>query len=182
LLAAGLRLQAGQGQLQLLEDASGMPLRRWTLQDRRGQRAEGVVVLLHARQRLSFIVVLAGLHELWEISHDPEAEPVFAGLVHDYRMGEGLAEPGYLALRRTPLDAPLSAALLIDGQPWLVAQQGTDAVLIHLDARRVIARVPAVDALSARLQFTPDGARVLVFGEGTQQRRLDTRRWQLLTR
>lgn len=180
LLAAGFRLQAGQGQLQLLENASGMPLRRWALQDRQGHHAAGVVALLHSQQRRSFIVVLAGLSELWEISHDPAAEPVFAGLVHDYRMGEGLAEPGYLALRRTPLDLPLRAAQLVEGQPWLVAQQGADAVLIHLDARRLIARVPAADALSARLQFTPDGVRVLVFGEGPRLQRLDTRRWLLL--
>ncbi|MFH7043389.1 hypothetical protein ABT392_13875 [Paucibacter sp. JuS9] len=53
-------------------------------------------------------------------------------------------------------------------------------MLIHLDARRLIARVPAADALSARLQFTPDGVRVLVFGEGQRRQRLDTRRWLLL--
>ncbi|MBA4343726.1 MAG: hypothetical protein C0423_16425 [Methylibium sp.] len=180
MLAAGFRLHAEQGELQLLENATGTPLRRWTLQDRQGHRANGVVALLHAQHRRSFIVVLAGLPELWEISHDPSAEPVFSGLVHDYRMGEGLAEPGYLALRRTPLDAPLNAALVVDGQPWLIAQQGSDAVLIHLDVRRLIARVPGADALSAQLQWTPDGARLLVFGHGAQQQRLDTRRWQLV--
>ena len=33
--------------------------------------------------------------------------PIYDGLVHDYKMGEAIAKPGYLGVRRTPLDEPL---------------------------------------------------------------------------
>ena len=34
--------------------------------------------------------------EIWEISYDPDAKPIFDGYVHDYKMGEGVALAGYL--------------------------------------------------------------------------------------
>ena len=39
--------------------------------------------------------------ELWEISYDPAAEPIHDGYVHDYRMGESIAKPGFQGVRRT---------------------------------------------------------------------------------
>ncbi len=47
-----------------------------------------------APPRESFIVALKDLKEVWEISYARDPEPVYRGLMHDYRMGEGLAETG----------------------------------------------------------------------------------------
>ena len=52
-------------------------------------------------------MALKDIPELWEISYDPKAEPIYDGLVHDYKMGEAIAKPGFLGVRRTPLDEPL---------------------------------------------------------------------------
>ena len=60
-----------------------------------------------ATPRNSFVVALKDIPELWEISYDPQAAPLYDGLVHDYKMGEAIAKPGFLGVRRTPLDEPL---------------------------------------------------------------------------
>ncbi len=94
--------------------------------------------------RRSFVVSFhAPMRELWELSVDPDAPPVFDGMVHDHRMGEALGAPGFLGVRRTPLDAPVDA-LAVDagGAPFVLARSANEWLLIHLDVRRVIARYP----------------------------------------
>ncbi len=66
-----------------------------------------VSAVYDATPRNSFVVALKDIPELWEISYNPKAEPIFDGLVHDYKMGEAIAKPGFLGVRRTPLDEPL---------------------------------------------------------------------------
>ncbi len=178
-VAGGLRLQAQDGQLQLLDDASGMPLRRWPLPEASGQGQGRVLALLSAPQRRSFVIVPAGVAQYWELSYDPQAPPIYAGLVHDYRLGEGLAEPGYLGLRRAALEQPLSAACLLPGRPWLLGQQGADAVLIHLDVRRVIATITGAEARSASLHQDAQGRPLLrLRSHAGEALWMDARRWQ----
>ena len=57
-----------------------------------------------APPRKSFIAALKDIPEVWEIPYGDDAEPVYPGLVHDYRMGEGLAEKGPFPIRRIRLD------------------------------------------------------------------------------
>jgi hypothetical protein len=91
-------------------------------------------------RRRSFLIAFATLPELWELSVDPDAAPVYDGLVHDFRMGEALATPGFLGVRRTRLEAPLSAVLPDDGNAQVLARSADAWWLVHLDVRRVIAR------------------------------------------
>ena len=60
-----------------------------------------------ATPRNSFVVALKDIPEIWEISYDKNAEPIYDGLVHDYKMKEGISKPGFLNVRRTPLTEPL---------------------------------------------------------------------------
>lgn len=105
--------------------------------------------LLALAARRSFVVAFAQLPELWEISLDPAAEPIFDGYVHDYRMGEAIATPGFLGVRRTRLDEPLPGPALAAGGAYVlgraadrVTAQGPRVVLVlvQLDIRRPIAR------------------------------------------
>ncbi|MBT9455260.1 MAG: hypothetical protein IV097_01430 [Burkholderiaceae bacterium] len=173
--AEGLRLVA-EGQQLILSGADGTELRRWPVADVRGRR--GIVQALRdASARRSFIVVLSGLAELWEIAYDPAAAPVYEGLVHDYRMGEGIASPGYLTPRRMPLDAPIGAIFFDPRMPWLLAEQGGQLVVLHLDVRRRIASLGAADIGSARL-LQREGQWLLSLDRGEGQVLFDTRRWQ----
>jgi mono/diheme cytochrome c family protein len=57
-----------------------------------------------APPRNSFIVALKDIKEVWEINYSDDPPPVFRGYVHDYKMGEGLAEKGLFPVRRIKLD------------------------------------------------------------------------------
>ena len=139
-----------------------------------GQAATVGALLEHTGRR-SFIVHLLGVAELWEIALDPAAPPLFEGWVHDYRMGEGVAQPGYLGRRRLPLPQPVQALWLHPQVPWLLALENSPSpapvAVVHLDVRRVIAHLPLpahkrcatvpsrVDSQHKRACAAPAGAR-----------------------
>ena len=66
-----------------------------------GKSASRVSAVYDAAPRHSFVLALKDLPEVWEISYDPKAAPIYDGLVHDYKMGEAIAKPGYHGVRRT---------------------------------------------------------------------------------
>lgn len=160
--------------------------RDWPLRSADG-RATTVGTLLEHPGRRSFIVHLQGVAELWEILLDPAAPPLFEGLVHDYRLGEGIAQPGYLGRRRVPLPRPVQALWLHAQVPWLLALETAPSpapvAVVHLDVRRVIAHLPLLDHNAARLAqaaltATPNGP-VLRLPAVDGWLWFDTRRWQL---
>lgn len=163
------RAVAEDGALGLVDAASGKRVKLLPALALDGS-GPGAVAEIHAvPARRSFVVVFGSLAELWEISLDPSAEPIFDGLVHDYKMGEGIAIPGFLNPRRTKLDAPLRG-LVFDRSGGFVLGRAPDrsegrgevrAVLQvwQLDVRRRIAeRVIDGDPDLARARsITVDG-------------------------
>lgn len=107
-----------------------------------GQVATGVHAVFAAPSRRSFVVALDGVPELWEVNLDPAAEPIHDGFVHDYRMGEAIAKPGFLGVRRTPLPQPVRV-LGTDGPGTHVFTVPVDGPLhievVNLDVRRPVA-------------------------------------------
>jgi len=57
-----------------------------------------------APPRDSFIVALKDFKEVWEINYTDNPPPVYQGYVHDYKMGEGIAEKGLFPVRRIKLN------------------------------------------------------------------------------
>lgn len=128
-----------------LFDAARRPLRTHVGAALDGSGRSLVAAVFDAPPRRSFVVAFETLAELWEISYDPKAEPIYQGLVHDYKMGEGLAEPGFLGVRRTRLDVPLRG-LTFDSSHAFVLGRAPDRgdgqallVLVQLDVRKAIA-------------------------------------------
>jgi len=109
-----------------------------------GGNAAAVRQVSYLPARRSFVIAFdAPMRELWELSIDPDAAPVFDGMVHDHRMGEAIAAPGFLGVRRTPLDGPVDAlAADAAGGPFVLVRSANEWLLIHLDVRRAIARYP----------------------------------------
>jgi hypothetical protein len=120
----------------VLRDANGSVLRRYAATTLDGKAASRISALRDNPLRRSFIVALPDIAELWEISYDPKAEPIYDGLVHDWRMGEGLAQPGTYGVRRTRLARALER-FEFDATGALVVDLDTGAA-IHLDVRREI--------------------------------------------
>lgn len=135
------------GKTLVLADARQAEHRRWSVTSLDRLRAGTVRQVLFARARNSFVVSFRGLAELWEISLDPQAPPIHDGLVHDYRMGEALAQSGFLGVRRTPLDVPVEVVYIDpDARQVMLRSEttGTDDetqyLSVHLDARTVLRR------------------------------------------
>ena len=142
-----------------------------------GKASSRVSAVYDAAPRKSFVVALKDIAELWEISYDPKAEPIYDGLVHDYRMGEGLAKPGTFGIRRTLLDEPLDDfffdqdyyQVLGSTRPKGASESGpqtagaTSAQVVNLDIRRKVAVLPiaGMPHLGSGITFAWNGTTVL---------------------
>ena len=130
----------------VLRDDAGLALARWPLRNAQGQPGT-LLAVCSLPLRHSHVIVVQGWTELWEISHDPTAPPIYDGLVHDWRMREGIPRPGYLGIRRFRLERPWVAVFSDGRQPWLIGAEAADdgtltAVVLNLDIRRALARMP----------------------------------------
>ena len=134
-----------------------------------GKASSRVSAVYDAAPRKSFVVALKDIPELWEISYDPKAEPIFDGYVHDYKMGEGIAKPGHLGVRRTPLDEPLDDFFFdasyanVLGATRPRSDGAPSAQVVNLDARRRIAMLPlpGMPHLGSGITFEYQGHPVL---------------------
>jgi mono/diheme cytochrome c family protein/WD40 repeat protein len=143
-----------------------------------GKASSRVSAVYDAEPRQSFVVALKDIPELWEISYNPKAEPIHDGYVHDYKMGESIAKPGFLGVRRTPLDEPLDdfffeqsyRNVLGATRPKDVSTSGQEAdngaataQVVNLDARRKIADLPiaGMPHLGSGITFPWNGSTVL---------------------
>jgi hypothetical protein len=149
-------------------------------------RALGTVRALAALDaRRSLLVDWTDGGQWWELSLDPQAAPVYDGLVHDWRLGEGLPQPGYRQPRRLPLAAPERSPprlrVAFPQRPFALADDGGRALVVHLDVRRVVlAWALPPDALAPDAVWrTRLGEGLLTLAAGSLSWRLDTGRWRV---
>ncbi|MFO1340257.1 MAG: cytochrome D1 domain-containing protein [Burkholderiaceae bacterium] len=135
-----------------------------------GKASSRVSAVYDAAPRHSFVLALKDLPELWEISYDPQAEAIHDGYVHDYRMGEAIAKPGFLNVRRTPLDEPLDDFYFDPAYRHVLgatrpktAQGEPTAQVVNLDIRRKVAElpIPGMPHLGSGISFTWEGRSVM---------------------
>jgi hypothetical protein len=136
-----------EGTTIVIEDTVGAERpRRLRVAALDGSGTSEVASIQDAAPRRSFVIAFRTLPELWELSYDPRAEPIYDGFVHDYRMGEGIAIPGFLNPRRTKLESPLQGLVFDRSHAFVLGRAGAGADgraqlhLVQLDVRRVIAR------------------------------------------
>ncbi|MDO9165376.1 MAG: cytochrome D1 domain-containing protein [Rhodoferax sp.] len=143
-----------------------------------------------APARQSFVITFKDIAELWEVSYNSKAEPIFDGLVHDYRMGEAIGRPGFLGVRRTLLDEPLDDLFFdqdyrhVAGVTWLKADGGRIVHVVNLDIRRRVAvlTLPGVPQPGSALTCSWNGAAVFAIpnSENGVAHLIDTKKWQLV--
>lgn len=135
-----------------------------------GKKTSRVSAVYDAAPRKSFIVALKDIPELWEISYDPQAEPIYDGLVHDYKMGEAIAKPGFLGVRRTPLEEPLDDFFFDQSYRYVLGATRpktgdgvATAQVVSLDARSKVADMPiaGMPHLGSGITFAWNGRTVL---------------------
>ena len=136
-----------------------------------GKASSRVSAVYDAAPRKSFVVALKDIAEIWEISYDKAAAPIHDGYVHDYRMGESIATPGYLGVRRTPLSEPLDdfffdqpyRHVLGATRPRSGTGEPASAQVVNLDARSKVADLPiaGMPHLGSGITFAWNGTTVL---------------------
>ena len=153
-----------------------------------GKASSRVSAVYDAAPRRSFVVAMKDIPEVWEISYDPKAEPIYDGLVHDYRMGEGIPKPGTFGVRRSKLQQPLDDFFFSpDYSEVLGATRGAGdgaatAQVVNLDVRRKIADLPiaGMPHLGSGITFLWNGRRVVAGPnlKGGQIDVIDMKTWQ----
>ena len=134
-----------------------------------GKASSRVSAVYDATPRHSFVVALKDIPELWEISYDRKAPPIYDGFVHDYKMKEGLPKDGFLGIRRTVLDEPLDDFFFSQDYAYALgaarphADGSPSGQVVNLDVRRKIATLPiaGMPHLGSGITFDHGGTRVL---------------------
>lgn len=139
------------------------PIRVIDVKDDDGKSSR-VSAVYDAAPRKSFIAALKDLPEVWELSYDDHASPVFNGLVHDYKMAEGLAVPGPFAPRRIQLDDFVDDFFFDAHYDHLIgsSREGR-AQIVNLNVRRKIASVdlPGMPHLGSGITWNYQGRPVM---------------------
>lgn len=139
------------------------PIRVIDVKDDQGKSSR-VSAVYDAAPRRSFVAALKDIPEVWEMSYDENAPPVYPGLVHDYKMAEGLVLPGPFATRRIRLDDFLDDFFFDANYDHLIgASREGKGQVINLNIARKIAGVdlPGMPHLGSGISWIYQGKRVL---------------------
>ncbi|HQR51083.1 MAG TPA: cytochrome D1 domain-containing protein [Methylophilaceae bacterium] len=128
--------------LAVLDAADLSLIKTIPAQDENGHSSR-VSAVYDAAPRKSFVVALKDIPELWEVSYDDNAKPIYPGYVHDYKMAEAIAIPGKLNPRRTPLETVLDDFFFDQSYAYLIgASREGKGQVVNLDVRRKVADLP----------------------------------------
>ncbi|MBI3711548.1 MAG: c-type cytochrome [Burkholderiales bacterium] len=139
------------------------PIRVIDVKDDQGKSSR-VSAVYDAAPRHSFVAALKDIPEVWEMSYDDHPAPVYPGLVHDYKMAEGLALPGPFAARRIRLDDFLDDFFFDANYDHLIgASREGKGQVINLNIARKIASVdlPGMPHLGSGISWSYHGHPVL---------------------
>ena len=126
-------------------------------------RASAVYV---APPRQSFIVALKDIPEVWEIQYRDDPLPVYEGIMHDYRLNEGLARvDGPFPVRRIRLDDYLDDFFFSQDYSLLMgaARNAGKGQVVQMDVGRRIAEldIDGMPHLGSGITFEHRGRTVL---------------------
>ncbi len=149
-----------------------------------------VSAVYQAPTRDSFILALKDVPEVWEISTNPNAEPVFEGFVHSHEQGMKEALPsssGLFARRRIAVSQPIDDFFFDPEYRNLIgaAREGGKAVVVNLIVGREVAELalPGMPHLGSGISWMRDGRRVMAtphLKEGVISV-IDVETWKLVT-
>jgi mono/diheme cytochrome c family protein len=146
-----------------------------------------VSAVYDAPPRRSFVVAFKDIQEMWEMSYDPNAEPVYSGLVHSHEKGatEGIAEKQPFARRRVALEDYLDDFFFTPRFDYVVgaSRSGMGAVY-NLNVRRKVADLPlaGLPHLGSGISWIHAGRRVMATPH-LQEGKIsvvDTRDWSVV--
>jgi mono/diheme cytochrome c family protein len=137
--------------------------------DKDGKTSSRVSAVYDAAPRQSFVAALKDVKEVWEVSYNPKADDISAGMIHDYKYREGKFIPGFLNPQRTQLDDYLDDFYFTQGYDELMGASRNDAKsaisgqVVNLDARKKIAdlELPGMPHLGSGISWQWQGKTVM---------------------
>ncbi len=146
-------------------DADLNPLKIHAVRDKDGRQTSRVSAVYTAEPRRSFVAALKDVMEAWEISYDPKAPEIPAGMIHDFQYREGAFVPGFLNPKRSVLDDYLDDFFFTQDYNEVMgaSREGGKGQVVHLDVRRSIATLdlPGMPHLGSGITWTWQGSRVM---------------------
>jgi len=150
-----------------------------------GGKSSRVSAVYDAAPRKSFIAALKDIPEVWELGYDEKAPPVYAGLVHDYRMAEAIPVKGPFAPRRIKLDDYLDDFFFDPAYDHVIgSSRGGRGQVVNLNIGRKIADVnlPGLPHLGSGISWAYQGRPVMAtpnLKDGVVSV-IDMKSWQIL--
>lgn len=173
--------------LVVLDAADLTPLKLIEAGDANGKRSR-VSAVYDAAPRKSFIAALKDVKEVWEIPYTDDHEPIYSGLVHDYRMAEAIADKAPFPIRRIPLADYLDDFYFDQSYTHLMgaSRDGGKGQVINLDARSRVADldVPGMPHLGSGITWEYQGRPVMAtpnLKSGVVSI-IDMKNWQVIKR
>jgi DNA-binding beta-propeller fold protein YncE/cytochrome c553 len=149
--------------LVVLDTKDLKPIRVIEAKDRNGKSSR-VSAVYDAAPRKSFVAAMKDIPEVWELSYNDNAAPVYEGLVHDYKMAEALAVPGPFPPRRIELEDYLDDFFFDARYDHMIgaSREGRGQV-VNLNIRRKIASIdlPGMPHLGSGITWEYQGKPVL---------------------
>ena len=141
-----------------------------------------------AAPRNSFIVALKDLRQVWEINYSDNPPSVFRGMVHDYKMDEGLAEQGRFPVRVIALEDYLDDFFFDQSYENLIgaSRSGNQGQVINLLVGRKITDIdlPGMPHLGSGITWPYKDTTVLASPNLRQGvvSIIDTRTWKTISK
>ncbi len=158
--------------------------RQYAVEDSNAAPAH-ISCLFEAPSRLSFFAILADAGEIWELSYDPSADPVFPGFVHNYRTGqvEGIiVEEQPFARRRLHLDLDHQTLIFSPNHTEVIGRGAEGGIRIYnLDSRKPAAKLTDqanLALLDSRFALLDNQPVFILNLPGSSQRIFSTRTWR----
>lgn len=149
----------------VLLDADLNVLKVHPVRDKDGRQTSRVSAVYTAEPRRSFVAALKDVKEAWELSYDPKAPEIPAGVIHDFQYREGAFVPGFLNPKRSMLDDYLDDFFFTPDYNEVMgaSREGGKGQVVHLDVRRTIATLdlPGMPHLGSGITWMWQGRRVM---------------------
>ncbi len=127
-----------------------------------------ISAVYNAPPRQSFVAALKDMKEIWELTYDPDAPPIYANFVHNYRPGqvEGvILDQGMFSIRRVKLDDYLDDFFFDQSYAEVIgaSRDGKTGKVYNLDVRKKIADLDldGMPHLGSGISWEYNGDRVI---------------------
>jgi len=129
----------------VLDAANLKPVKYIKAADRKGNTSR-VSAVYNAPPRKSFIVAMKDIKEIWELSYDPDAAPIYSNFVHSFRKGHEEAIVEYeqpFGIRRIKVDDYMDDFFFVPYYAEVIgaARNSKKGQVVNLDVRKKVAEL-----------------------------------------